>query len=195
MRVAAARSPSAGRPEAPSGPGVSMVPEASITARARMSSLAVWTGRRAPRTAPSCRPRVLHQIVVAAGRRPSRACSVGCAAPARRRRPAAPGSARTRSCPVGYVVAVRRRPAVRVRIAAAAESTLNFHGENIRTWPQRRMPSPTRGPASSTSGVRPRGERMGGGGETDGAGADDDDGKMAAVTSVHYAAVVDVGSR
>ena len=38
MNDAAARSPSAGSPDAPSAPGFSMVPEASMMARARMSS-------------------------------------------------------------------------------------------------------------------------------------------------------------
>jgi hypothetical protein len=38
MRSAAARSPSAGRPLAPAGLGEAQVPEASITARARMRS-------------------------------------------------------------------------------------------------------------------------------------------------------------
>src|SRR5687768_3711863 len=35
-------------------------------------------------------------------------------------------------------------------------STLNFHGENMRTWPHRRTPSPMREPASKSRGVRPR---------------------------------------
>ena len=38
MKSAAALSPIAGRPEAPSAPGLSMVPDASMTADARMSS-------------------------------------------------------------------------------------------------------------------------------------------------------------
>src|SRR5215217_7630643 len=41
-------------------------------------------------------------------------------------------------------------------MATAAESTLNFHGENMRTCCQRRMPAPTASPASSTSGVNAR---------------------------------------
>ena len=60
-----------------------------------------------------------------------------------RRRDKGSSTARRDRCRSG----TRRRPAsyqpCRARIAAAAESTLNFHGENIRTCPHRRMPAPT----------------------------------------------------
>ena len=114
-------------------------------------------GRRARRRRPGARSGSRRRASSPAPRRAAR----GTAPPTRDRW----GTPRARGRSSRSRPAASRRPGRRAR----------DHGENSRTWPHSRTAAPAESPRLQDQGAQPRGLGLGGGGEADGAGTDDDE--------------------
>ncbi len=149
MRSATSAAPSGSRPFEPSRFGVRIVPDASITERARSSATSPSASRVRSTNGAAARPvvrvRSMPSRLTASTSTPVRMCGASAGS-------AASGSRypSTNWSPVGRRAGFGAAQPAASSSSRAVASTSSAHEEKSRTCPHERMPSPTRGPASST---------------------------------------------